>query len=162
MIWALLAAFLRNRPPWAQAAMLGLCTGLFVAAATVGVQRITDLGWSTLLVLVVGVSAGGPFYIVLLAHVRSRSTARERAIPIHVAHAAVWLVLVGMAVRALLVAGGPRVAVFAIVPIVLLAPPALVGLRVLTGRPAERRVGTHRRRPFLPGIRRRRRTLRGS
>jgi hypothetical protein len=32
MIWALLAAFLRNRPPWLQAVMFGTCTGLVVAA----------------------------------------------------------------------------------------------------------------------------------
>ena len=30
MLWALLAAFLRRRPPWLQAAMVGLCTGIFV------------------------------------------------------------------------------------------------------------------------------------
>ena len=137
MIWALLAAFLRHRPPWVQAAMFGMCTGLFVAAGTWGVHRIGHVGSSTLLVLVVAMFTGAAFHVALLAHVRSRSRPRERAVRVHLTYAAVWLLLVSAAVRALLGAGGYRVAVFAIVPIVLLAPPALVGLRALTGRRVE-------------------------
>jgi peptidoglycan/LPS O-acetylase OafA/YrhL len=137
MVWALLAAFLRNRPPWAQAVMFGMCTGLFVAASAMGVQRIARMGSATPVVLVVAAFAGGAFYVALRSHLRSRSAARERGAWVHVAYAAVWLFSVCAAVRALLGAGGLRVAVLAIVPIVLLAPPALVGLRALSGRRAE-------------------------
>jgi cytochrome bd-type quinol oxidase subunit 2 len=137
MVWALLAAFLRNRPPWAQAVMFGMCTGLFVAASALGVQRIVHIGSATILVLVVAAFTGGAFYFALRAHLRSRSTARDRAVWVHIAYAAVWLFALSAAVRALLGAGGLRVAVLAIVPIVLLAPPALFGLRALSGRRTE-------------------------
>jgi hypothetical protein len=91
MVWALLAAFLRNRPPWAQAVMFGMCTGLFVAASAVGVQRIAHIGSATILVLVVAAFTGGAFYFALRAHLRSRSTARESGVWVHVVYAAVWL-----------------------------------------------------------------------
>jgi hypothetical protein len=48
----------------------------------------------------------------------------------------VWLVSLAAAVGTLLGDGRVKVAVIAIVPIVLLAPPALVGLRALLGRRA--------------------------
>ena len=79
-----------------------------------------------------------------------RSAAPERGAWVHVAYAAVWLFSLCAAVRALLGVGGLRVAVLAIVPIVLLAPPAssepgcsLVAARSLPrprhvrGRPAD-------------------------
>jgi hypothetical protein len=132
VIWALLAAFLRKRPPGVQAVMFGSCTGLFVAAGLLGVQRIVEPGSSTLLVLVVAVPAGTAFYGLLLAY-RRRGTAPEAAIRVHAAYAVVWLLLLSAAVRELLRANGYRVAVLAIVPIVLMAPPALVGLRLLLG-----------------------------
>ena len=54
------------------------------------------------------------------------------------------------ALRALLGAGGYRVAVFAIVPIVLLAPPALVGLRALTTRRTDLTPSFRKRRRARP------------
>jgi hypothetical protein len=137
MFWALLAAFLRNRPPWVQAAMFGICMGLFVAAGAMGVERISRIGPATVLVLVVASFAGGAFYVALRAHLRSRAVARQPAAWVHVTYVAVWLSLVSAAIRALLGAGGVRVAVFAIVPLVLWAPPALVGLRTLFRRGVE-------------------------
>jgi hypothetical protein len=139
MLWALLAAFLRSRPVGVQAAMFGLCTGLFVVAGTVGAGRLAQPGSATLLVLVVAVFAGGAFAVASVAQPLSGSRARGRVGGLQVAYAAGWVILLVAAVRALLGAGGYRVAVFAIVPLVLLAPPALVGLRALTGGRAKTR-----------------------
>jgi hypothetical protein len=47
----------------------------------------------------------------------------------------VWVLSLLAAVRALFGAGGLKVAALAIVPIVLLAPPALGGIRALLHRP---------------------------
>jgi uncharacterized membrane protein YfcA len=150
MIWALLAAFLRNRPPWVQAAMFGMCTGLFVAAGTSGVQRIADIDPSRLLVLVVAAFTASTFYVAMRAHLSNRSRGQERAGRVHGTCAAVWLLLLVAALRALLGAGGYRVAVFAIVPIVLLAPPALVGLRALTTRRTDLTPSFRKRRRARP------------
>lgn len=134
MLWALLAAFLRRRPPWVQAGMLGLCTGLFVVADVNAGQR--DLRW--IVAVALGLTIAAPsawgFFRALRAEVRGRTAGRQRAPWVHVASAAVWLAAVTAAVSTLLGDGGVRVAVIAIVPIVLLAPAALVGVGALLRR----------------------------
>jgi hypothetical protein len=159
MLWALLAAFLRNRPLWMQAAMFGFCVGLFVAASVVGVQRVAQLGPATALLLVVATLTGGAFYAALAAHLRCRSDARRPAVWVDVTYVLVWLTVLSAAVGTLLAAGGVRVAVFAIVPLVLLAPPAVLGLRGLFRRRADPLPARHG--SAIPGswrdVRRRRR-----
>jgi hypothetical protein len=130
MIWALLAAYLTKRPPAVQAAVFGACAGLFVASVANSDVRNPLIASVVLLVLVVGVLAGGAFFLSLRAR---RSDAAPPAW-VHVAYLTVWLLSIGAAVRALFSAGGFKVAVLAIVPIVLLAPPALVGIRALLHR----------------------------
>jgi hypothetical protein len=79
-IWALLAAYLTKRPAWVQAAVFGVCTGLFVTA---GAEA----------------DSGSPTWV-------------------HVAYSGAWLLSIAAAVLALFGAGGFKVAVLAIVPIV--------------------------------------------
>jgi hypothetical protein len=133
MIWALLAAFLRKRAPWVQAVMVGVCTGLFVAAGTLGVARAVSVGSGTFLVLAIALVVGAAFYGARRAHQPGRARARPPGPGAHVAYVALWVGFCAAAIRALVVAGGPRVAVFAIVPLVLLAEPALAGARALSG-----------------------------
>jgi 4-hydroxybenzoate polyprenyltransferase len=76
MIWALLAAFLTKRPAWVQAVVVGLCTGLFVAAGAHANQRDPLISSVVLLVLAVAVVAGVGFH---LAH--GFATAGPRAAP---------------------------------------------------------------------------------
>jgi hypothetical protein len=58
MVWALLAAFLTRRPPWVQAGMVRLCTGLFVVANVNAGQRDLRVGSATVLVpALVGIRA---------------------------------------------------------------------------------------------------------
>jgi hypothetical protein len=54
---------------------------------------------------------------------------------VRVAYAGAWLLSIVAALLALFGDGGLKIAVLAIVPIVLLAPPALLGVRALLGRP---------------------------
>jgi cytochrome bd-type quinol oxidase subunit 2 len=131
MIWALLAAYLTKRPPAVQAVVFGVCAGLFVAAVANSDVRNPVISSVVLLVLVVGVLAGGAFFLSL----RARSS-YEAAPPVwvQIAYTAVWVLSIGAAVRALLAAGGFKVAVLAIVPIVLLAPPAIHGIGALLHR----------------------------
>ena len=68
---------------------------------------------------------------------RSRAARRPTTTLVRAAYAVVWLMAVTAAVGTLLGDGGMKVAVFAIVPIVLLAPPALVGIRALLRRRPE-------------------------
>jgi hypothetical protein len=135
MIWALLAAFLTKRPAWVQAVVVGLCTGLFVAAGAYANQRDPLIGSVVLLVLAVAVVAGVGFHLALRARLR-HGWAAGSAPPtwVNLVYAAVWLLSLIAAISALFGAGGLKVAVLAIVPIVLLAPPALVGIRALLGR----------------------------
>jgi hypothetical protein len=131
MVRALLAAFLRNRPPWVQAVMFGM-HGTLRRRQRHGRSAHSRIGSATPVVLVVAAFAGGAFSVALRSHL----CAGQRPLC--------------AAVRALLGAGGSRVAVLAIVPIVLLAPPAssepgcsLVAARSLPrprhvrGRPAD-------------------------
>jgi heme/copper-type cytochrome/quinol oxidase subunit 2 len=135
MIWALLAAFLTKRPAWVQAVVVGLCTGLFVAAGAYANQRDPLINSVVLLVLAVAVVAGVGLYLALRARLR-HGWAAGSAPPtwVSLVYAAVWLLSLIAAISALFGAGGLKVAVLAIVPIVLLAPPALVGIRALLGR----------------------------
>jgi hypothetical protein len=142
MIWALLAAYLQKRPAWVQALVLGLCAGLFVATAAQANQRQPLISSVVLLVLVAGAVAGTAFYLGLRAQQRHGWTAGT-APPVWVdlVYATVWVLSLLAAVRALFGAGGLKVAVLAIVPIVLLAPPALSGIRALLGRPRKPEAG---------------------
>ena len=79
---------------------------------------------------------GGTFYLALRAQAHRQASAEGPPGWVHVAYAGTWLLSIAAAVLALFGAGGFKVAVLAIVPIVLLAPPALLGIRTLLGRPA--------------------------
>jgi hypothetical protein len=70
MLWAFLAAYLTKRPAWVQALVVGLCTGLFVAAAAEANQRDPLINSVILLVLVTGAAAGTAFYLALRAQRR--------------------------------------------------------------------------------------------
>jgi hypothetical protein len=131
MVWALLAAFLHQRSPRVQAAVFGACTGLFVDAQADVVAGSLPL--AALLVLAVAVPAGSAFFVALRARLRIVTAHPDIRSVAPASFAAAWLVFVAAAARAL-VAEGPQVAVLAIVPIVLLAPPVLAGLPALPGR----------------------------
>jgi hypothetical protein len=133
MIWALLGAYLTKRPPWLQAVVFGLSVGLFVAAGLQANTRDPRVSSVLLQVLVVAVTTGGGFYLPLRAEVR-RQPGNSPPTWVHVAYAGAWLLAIAAAVRALLGAGGLKVAVLAIVPIILLAPPAFAGIRALPHR----------------------------
>jgi hypothetical protein len=134
MLWALLAAFLSRRPPWLQAGMVGLCTGIFVVANVNAGQRDLPLAAAAALVLAAAVPIGWAFSRALHAGLQSRVAGRPATSRVHAAYAAVWLIAVTAAVGTAVGDGGVRVAVIAIVPIVLLAPPALSGIRHLVRR----------------------------
>src|SRR5688500_4529607 len=88
MIWALLAAYLTKRPPAVQAVVFGTCAGLFAAAVATSDVRNPLIGSVVLLVIVVGVLAGGAFFLSL------RARGAPGAAPpawVHVAYAGVWL-----------------------------------------------------------------------
>ena len=137
MLWALLAAFLRRRPPWLQAGMIGLCTGIFVVANVNAGQRDLPLGPAAALVLAAAVPVGWAYSRALRAERRSRAAGRPNTSRVHAAYAAVWLIAVTAAVGTILGDGGVRVAVIAIVPIVLLSPSALAGTQALLRRHPE-------------------------
>ena len=135
MIWALLAAYLTKRPSWVQATVFGLCSGLFVTAAAEAGTREPLISSMLVLVVVVGIATGGVFYLGLRAAARRASVAGRPPRWVHAAYAVAWVLSIIAALLALFGAGGFPVAVLAIVPIVLLAPAALVGIRSLMGRP---------------------------
>jgi hypothetical protein len=144
MIFALLAAYLTKRPPWVQALVVGLCTGLFVATAAQANQRDPLISSVVLLVLTVGAVSGGAFLLALRAQVQrgwTVGTTPPRWVAL--AYATVWVLSLVAAVMALFGAGGLKVAVLAVVPIVLLAPPALLGIRTLLGRSPARDADAH-------------------
>lgn len=138
MLWALLAAFLRRRPPWMQAGMVGLCTGLFVVANVNAGQRDLGPGPAAALVLAAAVPIGWAFSRALRAELRSRAGGRSTTSRVHAAWATVWLMSVTAAVGTIFGDGGVKVAVIAIVPIVLLAAPGLMGIRALLRRRPDR------------------------
>ena len=135
MIWALLAAYLGKRPAWVQAVVFGLCAGAFVATAAKANERNPLISSVVLLVLVAGAVAGTAFYLGLRA--QQRHGWRAGTAPplwVDLTYAAVWVLSLLAAIRALFGEGGLKVALLAIVPIVLLAPPALGGIQALLRR----------------------------
>jgi hypothetical protein len=135
MLWAMLAAFLTRKPPLVQAAVVGVCTGLFVAAAAQANERNPTIGRTAVLVLVWGCVAGALFYGGLIYQKRHGWVPSEPGPTwLYSVYAVVWLVGLLAAVAALLGAGGFKVAALTIVPLVLLAPSALQGIRRGLGR----------------------------
>jgi len=129
MIWALLAAFPTKKPPLVQAVVLGLCAGLFVATGAEASNRDPLFERMAFLVLVVGVITGGLFYAGLTYQGRHPSTTAAPApIWLYAIYVAVWLGGLLATLLALFGAGGFKVAVLAIVPLVLIAPTAMQGL----------------------------------
>ena len=135
MMWALLAKFLLKQPPLVQAAVLGLCTGLFVTAAAEANERDPAISAVILLVLFWGVLSGALYYAGFRYQGR-RGPAAEHAAPrwLYVLYAAVWVCGVVAALLALFGAGGIKIAALAIVPLVLLAPTAFYGIRMALHR----------------------------
>jgi hypothetical protein len=142
MIWALLAAYLAKRPAWVQALVVGLCAGLFIATAAEANERNPLIGSVVLLVLVAGAVAGTAFYLALRAQQRHGwTTGTAPPLWVGLIYAAVWVLSLLAAIRALFGEGGLKVAALAIVPIVLLAPPAVAGIRALLRRPRTPKAG---------------------
>jgi hypothetical protein len=129
MMWALLAAFLTRRPAWMQAVVFGTCVGLFVTAEANA--RGPLLSWTLVLTVAVAVLTGGVFYRTLRARAGRPPGSGGGPTWAHIAYPAACLLVIGAAVGALVGDGGLRVAALAIVPIVLLAPPAVSGIRAL-------------------------------
>jgi hypothetical protein len=134
MVWAMMAAFLMRKPPLVQASVVGLSCGLFVAAAAEADGRSPQPGPTAALVVLVGFVTGGLFYLGLRAQHVAASSASDLPRWIRVVYVVVWLFSIVAALRALFGAGGFKAAAPAIVPIVLLGPTALAGLRVQAGR----------------------------
>ncbi len=135
MIWALQAAFLTRQPPVVQATVLGLCTGLFVSAAAEANDRSPVLSKALVLVLVSGLVAGGFFYWGLESQKRhgwNPATPPPRWL--YAVYTVVWVLALAATLYTLLGAGGFKVAVLAIVPLVLLAPTAIHGAVTLSHR----------------------------
>jgi hypothetical protein len=142
MLWALLAAYLQKRPAWVQALVVGLCTGLFIATGAKANERDPLISSVVLLVLVAGAVAGTAFYLALRAQQRHGwTTGTAPPLWVGLLYAAVWVLSLLAAIRALFGEGGLKVAVLAIVPIVLLAPSAFGGIRALLGRPRTPKAG---------------------
>jgi hypothetical protein len=136
MLWALLAAYLTKRPAWVQSCVFGVCVGLFVATGANADERDPLIGSIVVQVLTVGAVAGAAFFVALRRRVGRGAGDGGTPSWVHAAYAGVWLLSIGAAAWALLGDGGFKVAVLAIVPIVLLAPPALLGIRALAHRPS--------------------------
>jgi peptidoglycan/LPS O-acetylase OafA/YrhL len=132
MIWALLARFLTRQPPLIQAAVLGICAGLFVSTAAQANNRDPVIGTTVLQVVVVGLVAGALFYLGATRGGRDPQELVPRWLCF--AYAIVWLAGLAAALLALFGNGGFKVAALAIVPLVLVAPAALQGIRRLTHR----------------------------
>jgi hypothetical protein len=136
MLWALLAAYLTKRPAWVQSCVFGLCAGLFVATAANADERDPLISSIVLQVLTVGAVTGAAFFVALRRRAGRGPGVGGTPAWVHAVYAAVWLLAIGAAAWALLGDGGFKVAALAIVPIVLLAPPALLGIRALAHRPS--------------------------
>src|SRR5262249_45290436 len=119
-----------------QSLVVGLCCGLFVAAATDANDRSPRIAPTLLLIVVVGLVIGGLFFLGLRAQHVAASSGSEPPRWVTIVYLVIWLLSLISAVRALFGEGGFKVAVLAIVPIVLLGPTALAGLQTLarTGR----------------------------
>jgi len=142
MIWALLAAYLGKRPAWIQALVFGLCVGGFIATAAKANERNPLINEVVLLVLVAGAITGTAFYLALRAQQRHGwTTGTAPPLWVNLAYTAVWVLSLLAALRALFGEGGLKVAALAIVPIVLLAPPALGWIAALLRRPRTPKAG---------------------
>jgi hypothetical protein len=135
VIWALLGAYLTRKPPLVQAVVLGLCTGLFVSASAKANDRDPVLGRVVVLVLVVAVVSGVAFYVGLTSQ-RRHGWDPERPAPawLYSIYAIVWVLALIATISSLVGAGGFKVAVLAIVPLVLIAPTAFLGVRLVLHR----------------------------
>lgn len=135
MVWVLLAKFLTSKPPLVQSIVVGLCCGLFVAAGAKANDRDPQISSVVPLVLVWGVALGALFYAGL-AYRRSHGWDPANPAPgwLYASYAFVWVLGLVAALLALFGAGGFKVAVLAVVPLVLLAPTALTGARIALGR----------------------------
>ena len=102
VIWAFLATYLKKRPAWVQALVVGLCAGLFVATAAEANQREPLISSVVLLVLVAGAVAGTAFYLGLRAQQRHGWRAGTAApVWVGLVYAAVWVLSLLGAVGAL-------------------------------------------------------------
>jgi hypothetical protein len=136
MVFALLARFLLKQPALVQAIVLGLCAGLFVTALAQANQRDPAISSNVWLVLSWGSVAAVLFSAGFVAQ-RRRVRATNQAAPpnwLYGVYAIVWVFGILSAVYALFSQGGFKVAALAIVPIVLLAPTALTGIRLFCSR----------------------------
>jgi hypothetical protein len=135
MIWALLAAYLTRRPPLVQSLVLGLCTGLFLDA--IAKANDGDVAPSQVVPVVLGaaVISGAAFYAGLTYQRRNGWTHTHPAPGwLYSVYTIVWVLGLVAAIGSLLGAGGLKVAVLAIVPLVLLAPTAILGIRLALRR----------------------------
>jgi type III secretory pathway component EscS len=134
MVWAMLATFLTRKPPLIQAVVVGVCVGLFVAAAAQANERDASIESTLVLVLVWGCVAGAAFYAGLASQ-RHHGWIPEHPGPswLYGVYTVVWLLGILAAVIALFGAGGFKVAALTIVPLVLVAPTALHGIRSALG-----------------------------
>jgi len=135
MVFALLAKLLLKQPALVQAIVLGLCTGLFVAALAQANDRDPAISTTVRLVLICGAVAGALFYAgFVVQRRRGRSADPSAANWLYALYAVVWVFGIVAALYALFGEGGFKVAALAIVPIVLLAPTALNGIRLVRSR----------------------------
>jgi len=135
MVWALMAKFLTSKPPLVQALVVGLSSGLFVATAAEANERNPKVSSMAVLVLVAGVVLGGLFYAGLAVQRRNGWTLDKDAPGwLYALYASVWVLGLAAALYALFSDGGFKVAALAIVPLVLLAPPAFHGIRLALHR----------------------------
>jgi hypothetical protein len=137
MVFALLAKFLLKQPALVQSVVLGLCTGLFVSALAQANERDPAIGSAVRLVLIWGAVAGALFHAGFVVQ-RRRGRAADDSAPnwLYGVYAVVWIFGILAALYALFSEGGFKVAALAIVPIVLLAPTALYGIRLVRSGPA--------------------------
>lgn len=135
MLFALLAKLLLKQHPLVQAVVLGLCTGLFVTALADANERDPAIGSTVRLVLIWGAAAASLFYVGFAVQ-RKRGRVADHAAPdwLYAVYAIVWVFVVVAALFALFGEGGFKVAALAIVPLVLLAPTALYGIRMILHR----------------------------
>jgi hypothetical protein len=130
MVWVLLAKFLTSKPPLVQAVVVGMCSGLFVAAAAQANERDVQISYTAGLVMLWG-TAFGALFLAGLMYQRRNGWNTQSPAPgwLYAVYALVWLVGLVAALLALSGEGGAKVAALAIVPLVLLAPPAMQGFR---------------------------------
>jgi hypothetical protein len=131
----LLAKFLLGQPAWIQATVLGLSTGLFATAAAQANERDPTIDATVLMVLFWGACAAVLYYLGIKMQSRRGAAAEHTAPPwLYTLYSVIWLSGLAAATLALVGEGGFKVAVLAVVPLVLLAPAAFYGVRHFTHR----------------------------